>query len=386
MKIVFRRLFNSLSCLILVLTLFAPTAFAANSPAICDATTLIDAVATRLNLSTNLSDLVEHGIITPTEKAFIERHHSVTRAVAWRIALPAYDVFPYPAEIYPDIEPAEQCVGAYANARAAAIKTGLATPEVEPNYFMSETELAQLLHCLETNNYSPLPSYTLPDCPYLADGIEWTIETYSGRNSLLSAWNTLPRSWRNDFIAEDWQIKFSGTLDFHIRDNLIYHTAGCTDYHNRVIEVYSYQPAATLHEFVHYVARRVGWDNDFLNDTFFREASSLYPILGAYSQVSPNEYLAEFTTYWLLHPEKHDQLQQIAPQTADFATQLIENYETLRLLKAPPRERFFLYSINHRNHNRRMPRRVKQDMRHIFLNLFFEGFHVVPTQLLAPHP
>lgn len=42
--------------------------------------------------------------------------------------------------------------------------------------------------------------------------------------------------------------------------------------------------------------------------------------------------------------------------------------------------------VKDRYHNRRVPRRIEEDMRHILLNFFLKRLHIIPLQFFCPHP
>ena len=92
---------------------------------------------------------MKNHVITTSEKKLIEKDKCITRAVAYRVLLPVYGIYPYPAEFYPEIAPAAQCINDYANARCAAITLGLTTPEQNPIQVMSASELNALIAALD---------------------------------------------------------------------------------------------------------------------------------------------------------------------------------------------------------------------------------------------
>lgn len=322
------RFLSLFLAVVLCCAMLATPAFAADSRP-CNAYTLIDAIADRLHLQSDLDTFVEQGIITETEKNFIIRHGSLTSAMAWRIALPVYGIYPYPAEFYPDIVPWANCTGVYADARAAAINSTLASSDTAPDYYMTVTDLDTLLHRLATCDFLQ-PAIPTITCPYVDPYATWSLDTYAGRNSLIKAWDLLPPDWRDDFIYEAWSFRFSLPVNYHYYDDdTFYATGGQTDYDARILYLCNSRTEVTLHEFTHFAYWRAGWSERTFRTAFNRESDNLRNYLSNYAQTSPTEYFCEFVAYWLLHPEAHAELNRLAPRSMALIRQLATEYPSL---------------------------------------------------------
>lgn len=345
-----RRLLKTLRCLLIIVTGCALGFIAFVSgiavyaefiiPTPVKSTIVAEKLAECFRMETfQLDCLVGPKILTPGEIDILQTDSSVSRQVVWRIVLPAYGIYPYPAEVYSDLpfsttadDPAEQ---PYVDARAAAVICGLASSTQDPTAAMSEQEFDVLIQKLDSGTIS-LPEYNI-DCPYL-QGHTWNAETYRGRNALLSAWEDIPVAWRTDFIAEGWQIDFTLPSEIETEQGLVSrdHAAGSIHYAGHIIHLDTSNPKTTLHEFGHYVTYRVGWLYDpELEAEFQTEGPVLAELLGKHSQESPREYIAEFIAHWLAYPDEQVQLAELAPNTTTRAKSLIYNYESLLPTEAP---------------------------------------------------
>lgn len=309
-------------------------------PDVVEGDTVAYNIARGFGLETSqLGNLVESKILTRPELELFKSDSMVRRDVIWHTILPAYGIYPYPASIYHDLPfstiantPAEQ---PYLDARVAAIVCGLATADDDPEEYMAQEEYDTLIAKLETGTIK-LPDYE-SDCPYLADQT-WTAETYRGRNALIISWDQIPASWRNDFIAQEWNIEFTlpATIQLETGEVSRSDASGLADYRQKVIKLDTSSPSTVLHEFAHYATFRAGWLYDIdIEEDFLTEAPKLQTILGDYSQTSQREYLAEFASFWILHPEFQSQLQQLAPHTSVHVEMLISDYTSLLPTEAP---------------------------------------------------
>lgn len=278
-----------------------------------------------------LKQLVSAKIISPEEAEILQLDEPVARQVIWRVILPAYGVYPYPASIYPQIPlESDEIMQPYIDARAAAIICNLCDLETDPRYAMTKQEFDQLVNTLETGPPN-LPKYDAA-CPYLVDRT-WDAASYRSRNALIVCWNKIPLAWREDFIAEDWQIVFDlpDVIKYEFGQTSRDHASGMIDYTDRTIHLDSYNRTTPIHEFVHYAVNRVGWQNQ-LESEFELEAPRLSEILGDYSQTSSKEYFARYVSYWVAYPSLRLELEEYAPNTAKLTKKLIENYDTLLAL------------------------------------------------------
>lgn len=284
---------------------------------LADPQTMLDAASVKTGIPATIDDMLKEHVITTGEKKLIEKNDCITRAVAYRVLLPVYGIYPYPAEFYPEINAADQCINDYANARCAAIVLGLTTPEQNPIQVMSASELKALIAALDKG-------LTLPEIkteiPYLQN-IAWDRTSYEGRNSMMSAYSKLPAGWLADFDAQGWTIKYElPTTNGPQIEGLT--TAGSTNYTEKVIRIGRSGPQVTVHEFVHYIVKRAGVSKEQMEVVFKAEAAAMKDTLGIYSQTKASEYVPEFTAYWMLHADQQDSLRAIAPLTAQLAETL----------------------------------------------------------------
>lgn len=325
------RYLSFLLSLLFLVNLFALPAAAADVPAKITPDDLIQVVANRTGLPRDVNALVDAGYITSSERTFFAEHQGVTFIMALRILLPAYGLYPYPAEIYSDIYPCKEYpTGVYANARAAAIKCGVAVPDSRLNDLVNVNEFNVMLRQFNYGNLS-LPAYT-GGCAILRDIKTWNLHSARARNSLVIAYKQVPVAWRDDFIDQGWCIELDPPDQVYGSNGTWYDMttySGLTHYTNRTIYIASSDPGTTIHEFTHYAAKRAGFSERYLTSCYNREASTLSDLLGKYSQTNATEYFAVFSAYWLLHPDQQYTLRRLAPQTTAILVDLIDNYDNL---------------------------------------------------------
>lgn len=302
-------------------------AFCSSTPGYIDSELLLATVADELQIAPTLDACVEAHLIPASEQPYLSTLDYLPRIVVWRILLPAYGIYPYPASLYPDFTldtPVPSQI--YLDAWATALSCNLVTVSDSPQQYMTVSEFDCLISALTSNLTVPVPS--LPDCPYITADTIWTLETFPGRNSLLAAWNDLPSSWRADFINRQWKVDFTIPEVLHTDHGDISRdqAAGAIFYQNQIIYLDTASPATSFHEFGHYVAYRCGWWDEFLNPYFATESAFTASILGDYSQTSPREYLAEFIECWFIHPDSRDILFSLAPETTLLVINLIDHF------------------------------------------------------------
>lgn len=321
--------------LLICVFMFSTTAFA-KAPAIVAPSDLINVVAERTGLPADLDALVYAGYLTAPEKRHLEKYDTFSNAVAWHVLLPAFGLYPYPAEFYPEIAPHPSWPNGtvYADARAAGIMLNLVDPQLEPNYAMTKSDFNVLVQKLKTTSFTlPVPSTTYPFIAVQeeaadATGLEpWDIHTYLGRNSVLSAYHLIPAGWLAEFNSRGWHINFTLPHDHPNPKLLNYVSAGCTNFQTSTISIANPKAITTLHEFAHFAAKYGTVYLDDMEYCFNREASGVANILGLYAMTSPSEYLAEFTAYWLLYPDKQNTLRELAPASADLTEYLIHAFD-----------------------------------------------------------
>lgn len=335
---------------------------------------IVTLVADRTHLTPDLDVLSEAGHITRPEKTVLEQQQYFSRAMIWRILLPTFDLYPYPSDLYPDIPAYDQNLShSYANARTALISCGLVDPSDNPYAAMTSTELTKLADSLEnavlpnpiseltmepvtlvsesaTNTTTTPESTTIPTITISKSSIEptvtisestikpsstttWNSETYKGRNSLMSAYSQIPTAWLADFKDQDWQISFeryTGSISQNGKILTGQDISGLTSYREKTIYLNYENPRTTLHEFTHYAANRVGWNQTQLDAVFYAEREQASRFLRSYAQTNSSEYLAEFTSFYILTDDFHRRnLLHYAPKTTLLAETLINNFDQL---------------------------------------------------------
>lgn len=335
---------------------------------------IVTLVADRTHLTPDLDVLSEAGHITGPEKTVLEQQQYFSRAMIWRILLPTFDLYPYPSDLYPDIPAYDQNLSrSYANARTALISCGLVDPSDNPYAAMTSTELTKLADSLENAVLpNPIPELTMKPVTLVSESatnttttpestakptttipkssIEptvtisestikpsstttWNSETYKGRNSLMSAYNQIPTAWLTDFKEQDWQISFeryTGSISQNGKILTGQDISGLTSYREKTIYLNYENPRTTLHEFTHYAANRVGWNQAQLDAVFYAEREQASRFLRSYAQTNSSEYLAEFTSFYILTDDFHRRnLLHYAPKTTLLAETLINNFDQL---------------------------------------------------------
>lgn len=293
------------------------------------AETLLNSVVEELGVSPKLSDLVQADLLTPYDQYILKSNAPISLCDTLRILLPTFGIYPYPAELaYPDFVPAQPLNSPESlNIWATAVDYGIVSPQDNPNQATMVADFQKFLSYLHTHSFTPsFPAQIT--CPYVSPNAEWNIITFRGRNSLLSAWELIPVSWREDYLVNSWQIIFTVSTPTSSGEDHS-NAAGFIDYAAKTINLGDEHPQVTLHEFTHYAAYRVGWYADQLAPAFAAEASLVKPFLGEYSQSNPREYLAEFVAYWLLNPDQQAELSRLAPETSRLALELIGSYTPL---------------------------------------------------------
>ncbi len=293
------------------------------------AKTLLDTIAEELDVLPQINDLVETDVLTPYDQYILTSNAPISFCDTLRILLPVFDIYPYPAEIaYPDFTPLQPLESPEAlNVWATAVDYGIVSPQDNPNQATTVADFQKFLSYLHSHNFTPsLPIQTT--CPYISPDAEWDITTFRGRNSLLSAWELIPDSWREDYMANSWQIVFTVTTPASNGEQFN-DAAGFIDYAAQTINLGNEHPQVTLHEFTHYAAYRANWLTNRLTPTYTAEADIVEPFLGSYSQSNPREYLAEFVSYWLLNPDQQAELKRLAPETSYLTIELIEHFPEL---------------------------------------------------------
>lgn len=288
---------------------------------LADPNTLIAVAAEKAGVEANLDALLKAHVITSAEKTLITKNNVITRAVAYRVLLPVFGIYPYPASLYPEISPADQCVNDYANARCAAITIGLTTEKENPIQVMSASELETLVSTLRQGVTLPRIETGIP----YVDSVEtWDRNSYEGRNSMIEAYAQIPAAWLTDFEAQGWTFKYE--LPVPSKNSIVienHSVAGSTNYQEKVVRVGRSQGKVTLHEMVHYIVKRANISKDQMNVVFDAEKAVMKDILGPYSQTVGSEYVPEFVAYWLANPTQHDTLKATAPLSSQMAETMV---------------------------------------------------------------
>lgn len=326
------RFLSAMLTFLLTLGLVIPTAQAKSSPAAVRPADLLEAVSEQTGVPADYGALIEAGYLTAAEQRHLEKYDTFSCAVAWHVLLPAFGIYPYPAEFYPDISPHPSWPNGtvYADARAAGILLGLVDPSTEPNYAMTKSDFNTLLTALKSQIFTlPIPEATNPyivahETAAAEAGIApWDIHTYLSRNSVLSAYDLIPSGWLATFDSLGYSIRFELPSNHPAPVLPGYKSGGVTNYTEKFIAIDTYSPHATLHEFAHFAAKYSKIYADDMEYCFKHEAPATVKIIGLYASLSPSEYLAEFVSYWLLYPDKQTILRELAPATAELAEYVI---------------------------------------------------------------
>lgn len=332
------RFLSTLLVLFLALSLATPTAQAKSAPAIVQPADLLKAVSEQTGIPADYDALIEAGYLTAAERRHLEKYNTFSCAVAWHVLLPAFGIYPYPAEFYPDISPHSSWPNGtvYADARAAGILLGLVDPATEPNYAMSKSTFNSLLATLKSQTFTlPVPKVTNPyiaahETAALANNTApWNIQTYLSRNSVLSAYEFIPAGWLTAFDSLGYDLYFELPSDHPAPALPGYKSGGVTSFEEKFIAIGTYSPRATLHEFTHFAAKYGKVYVDDMEYCFKHEAPKVIDIIGPYAGLSASEYLAEFVSYWLLHPNDQATLQAAAPQTVVLTDYLLHSLDDL---------------------------------------------------------
>lgn len=298
---------------------------------------LLEAVTKRLNLpaNTSMDELIELGVINNVEKDFLQSHPYFTYGIAWRVLMPLYGIYSYPAEFYQELLPLSDYGSIYTEAHIAAVLSGLTKPDASgPNWAVSIENFNHLLNKLESGHFLLIDTPPVPLPESLAN-TTWTLENYQYRNAVLLAHYLIPDSWFEDFQAKGWQMEYQPKFDPAQHSARSQATSdydryiGLTSFQDKTIYLRQGNSFVVIHEFTHYVAYRVGWNDwssNFLKPYFQEEAAKVAHLLRDYSQTNPDEYLADFMTYWLIYPQLQEELTLNAPKTAALVTRLINEY------------------------------------------------------------
>lgn len=326
------RIFALILTLCFCLTMLSVTASAKSAAATAEAkpSDLIQVVAEQTGLEPTADALMEAGYLSVAEKRHLDKYDAFSYAVAWHVLLPAFGIYPYPAEFYPDISPCSSWPNGtvYADARAAGILLGLIDPSIEPNYAISKSDFTALVNKLKTSPQLPILQ---TDNPYInareeaiaaGEAAPWDNHSYRGRNSLLSAYDFIPAGWLATFQSLGYDIRFRLPTDR--TSKIPGHTAaGVTNYTEKFIAIENCDPKATLHELAHFAAKYAKLSVDVMEQCYEQESSKVISIIGLYASLDFSEYLAEFASYWLLHPNDQLILRELAPETTALTEYLL---------------------------------------------------------------
>lgn len=289
---------------------------------------LVAVVADQLAITPTLDSLLNAEAISTTEYTVLSKNEGFSFMFAWQILLPVFGIFPYPAELYPEITPVAGCASEYAEARIAAVQIGVAAIEDDPTTLMSIRDFSALTQKLQTGDFLPLvcPRAWIP-----ATDLEViTRANYQQRNALMRVEMAFPVSWIEDFLTESWKLI---RCDYIPADEPAPPGASEIVGLTRRVEheiLFTIMDVPTIgHEITHYAAARIGWREPFLRKYYREEAAATAKILGPYSQTNPDEYFAEFVATWLARPELRAKLTKVAPQTAAICQNIQNQFPEL---------------------------------------------------------
>lgn len=251
---------------------------------------------------------------------------------AYKVLLPLYGIYPYPAFYYPDILPRENHLDSTEDldASIAAVLIGLTKPTAWRDInAMRKIDLFNLVAKLEAGEFTPLEAPT--ELPENIANTKWDYRTFGLRNAILIARDQLPTAWYEDFLAQDWQFAYEIPSEiaaqFNVPDTLpgaatvcahktIYLRTGCCT------------PSCVAHELVHYLIYRANISADTLTE-YYEEAKAANFKMRKYGWTSPEEYFAVFMERWITIPKDRKTLTEKVPKTAALAAQLTENFPAL---------------------------------------------------------
>lgn len=265
--------------------------------------------------------LYGQGFVTKPELFRLRDDDAVNWIMAWRITQVLSGNWPMPAECFPEIKPQARCEGTYADARATAVKMGLATGREFAIARFRKADFADYLHRLMTGDYEPAGDF-LKDLPG-ADLVDYersvlTPGNYRAWNGYFKGYKNLPAEYLEKFRSSGWTVIFNPTY-FGPGNQAI--QGGLCSYGRKEIYLNRADERGLYHEFGHYVMSAAGIRSR-LPAIFDAEAENMREILGDYSQTSADEYFAECVMYWI-HTGDHGTLEEKSPGMYELISGLL---------------------------------------------------------------
>lgn len=276
--------------------------------------------------------LRENDYVTEPERVRLS-DGEVNYIMLWRMTQMLLGVYPAPAELHPEIEPQPLCTGVYDDARAAAIQMGLADGTEHSISMLPRGVFADYLYKLYTGAYC-LPDCLAPDAAAFFPGsdlIDFNKSTVSRRN--VRAWNgyltgfrNLPEEYVEMFRAGGWRVVFGE--DYRQPDGSVRKVKGglCV-YSKKEIWLNRCDERGLYHEFGHFIAYKAGVLGK-MSRYYDLEATAARGLLGDYSQTSPDEFFADFISYYLNDSTDNGLLREAAPVTYDLVSGLLDGIGT----------------------------------------------------------
>lgn len=257
--------------------------------------------------------LCNEGYVSGPEYARLVKQE-VNRIMVWRITLILSGNSPVPAFCFPEIGPQAECEGVYADARATAIRMGLANDADYGIAMLPQSEFFAYFKDLCEGRFVPLPDI-LSGLPG-SDLIDFpssvhTQVNYRAWNGYFKGYGNLPQEWLSRFREDGWRFVFHPVYDGpfpEFRDV----QGGLTVYTSKQIYLNRSDERGLYHEFGHFVMKEAGL-TERIEPVFHAEASSMQKILGDYSQSNAKEYFAECFSFWLQDAGNQAILQEHTP-------------------------------------------------------------------------
>lgn len=192
----------------------------------------------------------------------------------------------------------------------AAAMLGLADIKDNPNEAPTRGELAVVIHRLLVGDYKELR--VVEDIPPVFDSEDQiTPTTFTRRNAVLAAMDTLPEGVVDSFLEDGWIVKISGLHEE--KPEYSETVAGLTSYVDKVIYIDVSNISTSIHELAHYI-------EDDLN----LRAKVDSGLLRSYAQTNPREYFACAVEYYYLNDQ--EQLEEGLPVTYSIVQSAINSY------------------------------------------------------------
>ncbi len=202
----------------------------------------------------------------------------------------------------------------------AAAMLGLADIKDNPNEAPTRGELAVVIHRLLVGDYKELR--VVEDIPPVFDSEDQiTPTTFTRRNAVLAAMDTLPEGVVDSFLEDGWIVKISGLHEE--KPEYSETVAGLTSYVDKVIYIDVSNISTSIHELAHYIEDDLNLRAK-VDSAFEAEHESASGLLRSYAQTNPREYFACAVEYYYLNDQ--EQLEEGLPVTYSIVQSAINSY------------------------------------------------------------